>query len=1652
MKRFFTLIAGLLLAAIMLQAQEQFQFEVTTTAAGQSFSLPTSGGISGKNYNWNINWGDGETETKSGSSNYSSAGIAHSYAAAGTHTIIITPAGSTNAWFAAFGFYNNTDGANAQANKDMLTKVISSLTPLMTRTQAQIDNPTDAQPNYEWAYTFYGCGNLSMGDDFTFAPAWNNISEVGDSFADHMFYNCSGSAFNMNAGFNLPTGITTVGDYFAQAMFSRCSGSAFTMNAGFNLPTGITSVGKYFAYGMFSGCSGETFAMNSNFNLPTGITSVGNCFAAGMFSGCSGSAFTMNAGFNLPAGISTVGNHFAFQMFSNCSGSVFAMNAGFNLPIGISTVGENFAGMMFYNCSGSSFTMNNDFNLPTGIITVDNNFAYSMFRDCSGSSFSMNAGFNLPAGISTVGDYFAGMMFSGCSGSSFTMNAGFNLPAGIITVGDYFAFEMFYDCSGSEFTMNESFNLPSGITKVGNYFSTNMFNRCSGVLFTMNESLNLPTGITSVGINFTSGMFAFCSGSAFQVNSVFAFPRLSRTELDKSNVFYRTFYNLGSNVAQSRTAQSIINGNETPNGNRETFASSACFSDLVYIPVNCGGSGQIPAVISISKQPAATTILPQGSAGTLSVEATITESAELSYQWYSNSTNSNTGGSIIADATGASLGIPATLAVGTHYYYCVVSATKGASSVASSVAAVEVAEHLFQIEVTTTAANQSFSLPTSGGGGGGYSKSYHWNIDWGDGIIETKTGSSNYTSAGIAHNYAAVGAYTISVTPAGSIDAWLAAFGFSYGSDGANVQANKDMLTKVISPLTPLMTRTQAQLNSPTGTQPSYEWAYTFYHCRNLSMGDDFTFAPAWSVITKVGDYFAYLMFGSCSGASFTMGNAFNLPTGIRTVGNYFACNMFFNCSGAAFTIGNAFNLPTGITTVGNSFAYCMFRSCSGAAFTMGNAFNLPVGITSVGNTFAYSMFEGCSGEAFTMNAGFNLPVGISTVGSSFASNMFSGCSGAAFRVNSVFTFPQLSSTELDKSNVFSQTFYNLGSSAVQSRTAQSIINGNETPSANKQTFTGSTCFNDLAYISANWGGGGQIRAVISISKQPAAALSLTQECINSSLSVEATATESAVLSYQWYSNSINSNTGGSIISGAIGASFSIPATLAAGTHYYYCVVSATKGASSVVSSVAAVEVAELLIAAALQTNVACYGASTASATVTPSGGVAPYIYAWSGSSSTAATAAGLTTGNYTCTITDANNCTITKDFSITEPVALTASIIQTAVPCNGVSDGVALVTPSGGTAPYTYEWLPSGGTDATAGNLAAGNYTCTITDAKGCVENKDISISEHLVPTLTKPENQTLCAGTSTAAVDFNGDVMGTTYTWTNTNTPIGLAASGSGNIASFIAANTGSAPQKATIIVTPSANGCDGVAQNFSITVNPITQIAAQPVGGEYGSVSNLSVAATGTGTLTYVWSDGTNTISTDVTYIPTGGWVVAGNYSVTVSGNCGNSVTSHTATVAPKAIAVTAIAEEIEYGQIPLLEYQVDPSLIDGDQMRGSLSVDNLEVGEHTILQNDLTAGPNYTITYEPATLTILPAGGTNLHPDLHHSVALSVYPNPTKSELVVKANGETATGTIQLCDLAGRVVFTAKTNPFDITHLPKGLYLLKVNGSVVKVTKK
>ncbi len=286
-------------------------------------------------------------------------------------------------------------------------------------------------------------------------------------------------------------------------------------------------------------------------------------------------------------------------------------------------------------------------------------------------------------------------------------------------------------------------------------------------------------------------------------------------------------------------------------------------------------------------------------------------------------------------------------------------------------------------------------------------------------------------------------------------------------------------------------------------------------------------------------------------------------------------------------------------------------------------------------------------------------------------------------------------------------------------------------------------------------------------------------------------------------------------------------------------------------------------------TNVSCNGGNNGSATAAPTGGTGPYAYAWTPSGGNAATAAGLTAGSYTCTITDANGCIATTSVTITQPPALTATQSHVNASCNG-GTGTGTVVASGGTGPYTYAWTPSGGNAATSTAIAAGNYTCTITDAHGCTTTQLFTITQPTAVTGTTTSVPVNCNGgnTGSATVTASGGTGPYTYSWAPSG---GNAATASG----LIAGNY-------TVTITD-GNGCTGTA---TIAVTQPTPVAATTTtipaicGNPNGSAT--ATPSGGVGPYTFSWAPSGGNAAT-------ASGLIAGVYTVTVTDSHGCTTTA-------------------------------------------------------------------------------------------------------------------------------------------------------------------
>ncbi|RYY41006.1 MAG: hypothetical protein EOO08_03535 [Chitinophagaceae bacterium] len=164
---------------------------------------------------------------------------------------------------------------------------------------------------------------------------------------------------------------------------------------------------------------------------------------------------------------------------------------------------------------------------------------------------------------------------------------------------------------------------------------------------------------------------------------------------------------------------------------------------------------------------------------------------------------------------------------------------------------------------------------------------------------------------------------------------------------------------------------------------------------------------------------------------------------------------------------------------------------------------------------------------------------------------------------------------------------------------------------------------------------------------------------------------------------------------------------------------------------------------------------------------------------------------------------------------------------------GAAPVTQTGATG-GTFSALAGLSIDAATGLInpsqsTPGTYTVTYTVAAsgGCAAATSTASVDILADSsaVSAIANQVLCANSNSTAVTIGGSIPGNSYSWSNSDPSIGLAASGMNTIPSFTAVNNGSTPKVAYVTITPlSASGCTN-PQVYAITVLPRASMNAVP-----------------------------------------------------------------------------------------------------------------------------------------------------------------------------------------------------------------------------------
>lgn len=293
-----------------------------------------------------------------------------------------------------------------------------------------------------------------------------------------------------------------------------------------------------------------------------------------------------------------------------------------------------------------------------------------------------------------------------------------------------------------------------------------------------------------------------------------------------------------------------------------------------------------------------------------------------------------------------------------------------------------------------------------------------------------------------------------------------------------------------------------------------------------------------------------------------------------------------------------------------------------------------------------------------------------------------------------------------------------------------------------------------------------------------------------------------------------------------------------------------------------------------------CNGTATASVSNNLSG----VSYSWSPSGGNSSTASNLCPGTYTVTIDDAYSCipAVSQSVVVGATGSMSSSISAQNVSCPGGSNGSATVTIGTGTAPYSFSWS-NGQTTQTAVNLAAGTYTCTVTDAAGCQNVQTISVTQPSALSASNSQTNVSCAGGSngSASAFVSGGNGGYAYSWS----PYG----GGGSTASGLSAGT------FTCTITDAA-GCQttttvNISQPSALSASS-TSSPTSCAGGSNGSAT-ASVNG-GTAGYTFSWSNGQSgaTVSN----------LSAGNYTCTITDALGCQTSTSVTVSQPSALSAS------------------------------------------------------------------------------------------------------------------------------------------------------
>ena len=425
-----------------------------------------------------------------------------------------------------------------------------------------------------------------------------------------------------------------------------------------------------------------------------------------------------------------------------------------------------------------------------------------------------------------------------------------------------------------------------------------------------------------------------------------------------------------------------------------------------------------------------------------------------------------------------------------------------------------------------------------------------------------------------------------------------------------------------------------------------------------------------------------------------------------------------------------------------------------------------------------------------------------------------------------------------------------------------------------------------------------------SISGQPAS----QTLCAGANATFTVTAAGSG-LTYQWRKNGTN-------ISGATLASYTLNNITAADAANYSVVVTGTCG--NVTSNNAALVVNPLTAITTQPVALTQCAGTNATFTVVAVGTNLTYQWRKNGTNISGATSASYTltniaagdAGNYSVVVSGNCGANVTSNNALLTVNPLTAITTQPVALTQCAGTNATFTVTAVGTN-LTYQWRKNG-TNISGATLAsytlnnitaadAANYSVVVTGTCGNVTSNNAALVVNpLTAITTQPVALTQCAGTNAT---FTVVAVGTnlTYQWRKNGTNISGATLASYTLTNIAAGDAGNYS-----VVVSGDCGANVTSSNALLTVNPLTAITVQPVALTQCAATNATFTVTAVGTnLTYQWrKDGTNIPGATLASYTINNITAAsaGNYSVVVTGTCGNVTSNNAALVVNPLTAIT------------------------------------------------------------------------------------------------------------------------------------------------------